>query len=330
MKLVSPSPSFGTKGSHPAWMLGLVGFSYPDWQGTFYPRGLPSTARLAYAASRFGAVEVNTTFYALPTQRTLDRWRDETPPGFRLCLKMLSSVTHGATLGKELRLSAPPTGHLLLDSTREQTDRFFEAAQRLGPKLGPVLVQFPPTFTSRRFAELGTFLGFLPRSVRVALELRHDSWHTPHTAALLREHNIAWVAADRAPKREAAAAPAQDRVGARPQIVPTSDFLYIRWLGRHNQFQNRRQEHFDPTPRLAWWARSLREVLRENPRLRNVYAFFDNDFAGHSPTTANRFAALIGIDRLVPQGADPEGPTLFGDLDPRARRGVPLPTPPFA
>jgi uncharacterized protein YecE (DUF72 family) len=293
----------------PSWHIGLVGFSYPEWESTLY-RGVPkSTHRLAHYVTLFNAVEINTTFYGVPTAKTVRTWRDATPDGFRFCVKMPRDVTHGPTPSGALAASEPPRGHLALARKLDAAKRLVDGMQPLGAKLGAVLMQFPPRFAAERADELAAFLAGFGRAAPLAVELRHASWATPETATLLREHGVCWVAADESVRKdvETSPAPADERT-----LGPTADFLYVRWLGKHGQFPDRSRERFDPTPRLRWWADRIDQTTREHADVRAVYGFFDNDFAGHAPASARRFLGVLGPPTPGAFGSPPAGRTLFG------------------
>lgn len=311
----------------PSWHIGLVGFSYAEWSATLYAGNVHSRRssahrgnhRLAQYAAHFNAVEINTTFYGVPSTDTVQAWADATPAAFRFCLKMPRDVTHGPTPpGALAAANGPPIGHLLHKETLATARRFMAAIQSLGGKRGAVLVQFPPKFAADRSDELAAFLDRLvvggAGAVPLAIELRHDSWWTPETKDILHGLGVCWVGTDESLMCDAERAPDMsglDRCVPRP-IVPTADFLYIRWLGKHGQFDDRSKEHFDPLPRLRWWAERLREILDRNPRVRTVYGFFDNDFAGHAPATAQRFMDILGLTPPRRDAQEPDEPTLFG------------------
>jgi len=292
----------------PAWFIGLVGFSYPEWENTFYRGVRKSVHRLAHYATLFNTVEINTTFYGVPTAKTARAWRDMTPDGFRFCVKMPRDVTHGPTPPGALASNEPPIGHLLRDETLGAARRLVEAIEPIRAKLGAVLMQFPRRFSADRRGELAGFLERFGGAAPLAVELRHDSWRTPETSALLSEHGACWVAADESPRRDVEANEASATEGA---LGPTAGFLYVRWLGRHGQFPDRSHEHFDPTARLLRWAERLRAAVREHPGLGAVYGFFDNDFAGHAPATAQRFAAIVGGTAPVGGSRPPKQRSLF-------------------
>jgi uncharacterized protein YecE (DUF72 family) len=270
---------------------------------------------LSSYATHFKAVEINTTFYGIPSIDTVRAWADATPPDFRFCVKMPRDVTHGPTPRGALAASdGPPPGHLLHKETHATVQRFAEVIQPLGNKLGAVLVQFPPKFVAGRFDELAAVFDRFERATPIAVEFRHDSWWTSETAAFLRDRGICWVGTDESSQREAMRVPdSGDRgMSAIRSITPTTDFLYVRWLGKHGQFKDRSQEHFDPSLRLRWWVERLRAILTANPHIRSVYGFFDNDFAGYAPATAMRFMSMLGIASHDAGGPQLDEPTLFG------------------
>jgi uncharacterized protein YecE (DUF72 family) len=177
--------------------VGTSGYNYPEWRGTFYPEGFPAGRMLAYYAERFRTVEINYTFYRMPSAATIAGWVAETPPGFRFTLKASRRITHDA----RLRDIAAPLGY------------FLEAARGLGDRLGPILVQLPPNL-KRDAGRLGDLLALLPPGLRCALEFRHESWLVDETYDLLRRHNAALCVADTGEHTT--------------PLVPTADFGYFR------------------------------------------------------------------------------------------------------
>ena len=295
--------------------MGTVGFSYSEWISNFYPRGTPAAERLAFYARHFNAVEIDTTFHAIPSRDTVRRWASVTPPSFRFCVKAPRQVTHGPATPNQLFKGATQNrpDYLLQASTLETMGRFFNAIEELEDKLAVVLLQFPHTFTAERRATLTSFLDRLPRVFRLAIEFRHGSWWTPEMALILRQRGISWVAADQAPQDEAADAPIpKQRALYVRSMVPTTDFLYVRWLGRHGQFLDQGAEQIDPAGRLTWWYQRLQHVHTVSSTIRDVYCFFDNDFSGHAPTTARRFSDLLGLPRPTQFTGALDQPTLFG------------------
>jgi uncharacterized protein YecE (DUF72 family) len=163
----------------PRVLVGTSGFSYPAWRGTFYPEDLAAREMLAFYAGVLGTVEINNTFYRLPSPALLTGWARHTPTGFRFALKAPQRITH----------------HLRLRDAQELTGRFCDAATRLGPKLGPILFQLPPYFRADH-PRLADFLAELPPGFEPAVEFRHASWFTDETYALLARHRAALCIAD--------------------------------------------------------------------------------------------------------------------------------------
>jgi uncharacterized protein YecE (DUF72 family) len=159
--------------------VGTSGFNYPEWRGTFYPDGLPASKMLSYYAGQFGTVEINATFYRMPTEQVLARWAAQVPETFRFSLKAPRRITHD----KRLKDCAELAGH------------FVETARTLGPRLGVLLFQLPPHARKDR-ETLAVFLGALPPRTRAAFEFRHESWWDDEIVALLDEHGAALCVAD--------------------------------------------------------------------------------------------------------------------------------------
>jgi uncharacterized protein YecE (DUF72 family) len=299
-----------------SWFLGTAGFSYPHWIGNIYPRGTRSIERLAIYARHFNTVELNTTFHAIHAKKVVRRWATVTPPEFRFCVKMPREVTHGPLgFGYEHRgPTQTPPDYLLQTPTLETTRRFFNVMEELEDKLAVVLLQFSSGFTAARRATLTRFIDRLPRTRRLAIEFRHRSWWTQETTNLLRDRGISWAATDRSPQYGAGGVPSlhQREIYVRT-IVPTTDFLYVRWLGQHGQFSDHHAELFDPIERLKWWHQRLQHIQRASPAIRDIYCLFDDDFAGHAPTTARRFAGCLGLPQPRQFAPASDQLALFGD-----------------
>ncbi len=244
------------------WHLGTIGFSYPEWKGSFYPVGLPASQSLSYYSRVFNAVEINTTFYGPQSPAQIERWKNGTPEDFCFCLKAPKRITHD----------------LRLQNTGTEMRTFIDASAGLEPKFGAVLIQLPPSFTLAERPSLESFLQTLPAGQRYAIEFRHASWHVPETAELLQKYNVCWVA--------------NDYEELPVEIHPTTDFLYIRWIAKHNVIPHPGHEVLDRSERLRSWLELIRANLE---RIDTVFGFFDNDYAGHAPATCNRFKALAGL-----------------------------------
>jgi uncharacterized protein YecE (DUF72 family) len=181
----------------PRILVGTSGFSYPAWRGPFYPADLPPSGMLRFYGGIFQTVEINHSFYRLPTPALLASWRRETSPTFRFALKAPQRITH------QLRLK---------DAT-ELTQRFVGLAATLGDQCGPLLFQLPPHLRAD-LPRLDEFLSALPPHTDAAVEFRHPSWLADATYEVLARHRAALCVAD----GEALATP----------LVATAPFGYLR------------------------------------------------------------------------------------------------------
>ena len=163
----------------PRYWIGTSGYNYPEWKGSFYPQKLPPKKMLPYYAERLDTVEINYTFYRLPTERLLAGWADVTPPRFRFTLKAPRRITHEARLADCV----------------EVTRAFCDAAGILGDRLGTLLFQLPPSFR-KSLDVLDRFLDALPPGARAAFEFRHASWHHPDVIERLAARGVALCVAD--------------------------------------------------------------------------------------------------------------------------------------
>ena len=160
--------------------IGTSGWVYADWRGDFYPAGLPQRRWLEHYATEFDTVEVNNAFYRLPKRETFERWRDTLPPGYCVAVKASRYLTHI----KRLREPAEPVARLM------------SVATGLGDKLGPILLQLPPTMKADADL-LSETLARFPADIRVAVEPRHDSWWTDDIRRVLEKRSAALAWADR-------------------------------------------------------------------------------------------------------------------------------------
>ena len=160
--------------------VGTSGWQYADWRDAFYPAGMPQRAWLAHHAAEFATVEVNNAFYRLPERSVFERWREQTPAGFVVAVKVSRYLTHVR------RLRDP----------REPVGRLVDRAAGLGDRLGPYLLQLPPTMRSDP-VRLDDCLAAFPPGSRVAVEPRHESWWTDEVETVLRRHGAALAWADR-------------------------------------------------------------------------------------------------------------------------------------
>lgn len=159
--------------------VGTSGYNYPEWRGTFYPEGCPAKKMFEFYAGHFRTVEINATFYRMPTQKITTGWLEQAPPGFRYALKAPKQITHI----KRLKDCGDPLAF------------FCDSARVLGGHLGPLLFQLPPNFRAD-LSRLEGFLKLLPSDVMAAVEFRHESWLTEDTYTLLRAYRAALCIVD--------------------------------------------------------------------------------------------------------------------------------------
>lgn len=228
--------------------VGTSGYAYKEWKGNFYPKELPDREMLRFYSQQLGTVEINHTFYRMPAEHILEGWAGSVPAGFQFALKANQKITHIQKLrdcGETLR-------------------RFLAPAAVLGhgDKLGPVLIQLPPTFRADP-ALLEEFLQLRPRAFRFALEVRHPSWHTEEVYSLLRRHATALCLAETEKDN--------------PPEVLTADFVYARL---------RRPTY--TAKELAAWKKRCDAWQRQGI---DVYVYFKHEEAGRAPAYARQLLA---------------------------------------
>jgi uncharacterized protein YecE (DUF72 family) len=272
--------------------IGCQGWNYDDWvtgagggTGVFYPHGTRAPEMLGVYARAFETVEVDSTFYAIPSISTVEGWDQRTPPGFTFSLKLPQEITHQRGLRS---------------GSVELLEEFCERARRLGSKLASVLIQLPPQFeaTPENATALSEFLPHLPRDIRFSVEFRSRQWMTQRVVEMFARHRVAvalvegqWI--ERAEM-------------LRYAEKPVADFAYVRWMGERDLTSfDREQRARDKN--LSSWSNVLAR-LRE--RVPVVYAYFSNFYEGHAPASANKLKRLLG--QPVVEAADLEDqPSLF-------------------
>ena len=258
-------------------LIGTQGWNYAAWVGPFYPPGTRASEFLPAYAKVFRVVEVDSTFYAVPDARAVRAWAERTPPEFTFALKMPKEVTH------ELRLRDADT--LVRD--------FLERVSELGPKLGPILLQMGPDFGPDELPALEQFLPRLPRGLRFALELRQSRWMRadvrPRLLELLAGNGVALALSD------ARWIPRETMLELAER--PTADFLYVRWMGPDREITDYSHLQFDRSEEIRAWS----EVLERAANTKEIYGFFNNHFAGHSPASAREMQRLLGQQPVDPE-----------------------------
>lgn len=227
--------------------VGTSGYNYPEWKGSFYPATLRATDMLAYYAERFRTVEINATFYRMPTEKVVAGWADGTPAGFVLTLKAPQQITH----------------HRRLVGIDDPLRRFTDVAATIGPKLGPLFFQLPPTFR-KETGRLADLLVRLPPGRRAAFEFRHASWFADDVYDVLKSRDAALCIAD-----------TED--GTTPDVATASwGYLRLRDAGYTDA-------------ELDGWAASVRRDAWTD-----AYVYFKHEATGTGPALAARLVSRLG------------------------------------
>lgn len=227
--------------------VGCSGWQYKHWRNDFYPAGLAQSRWFAHYTTAFDTVEINNSFYRLPSAETFAKWRDQAPTRFLYAVKASRFLTHM----KKLK------------DPEEPIDRLFSRMRALGRRLGPVLYQLPPGWKAdaERFAY---FLAALPRGIRHVVEFREPSWYGEEIRALLDRYKVAMCLHDMP-----GSATARERVGP---------FVYVRFHGASSKYGGGYSDE-----RLRGWAEWLDTQRQQGC---DVYAYFNNDVGGHAPRDA--------------------------------------------
>jgi len=234
--------------------VGCSGWVYRHWKGDFYPTGLPQKRWFAHYSEQFDTVEINASFYRLPRPETFDGWREKAPRGFRYALKVNRFITHMKKL---------------LDC-EEAMEEFIALARRLGPTLGPLLYQLPPSL-KRDEERLGSFLASLPRDLEHVVEFRSRDWYAEAVLALLDRHGVGFVA--------------HDLVGLASPRWASGRTAYVRFHGTGGKYRGRYSEE-----QLRDWAVWL---AGQRASGRSAWAFFNNDIGGDAIADAKALASAL-------------------------------------
>lgn len=235
--------------------IGTSGYHYKHWLGTFYPPKTPASKMLAHYARHFDTLELNNSFYRLPTAAAFASWRDATPDNFVFAVKASRFITHN----KKLK------------DPENALDNILARAQHLGKKLGPVLFQLPPHW-KLNIGRLEALLEILPRDVRYAFEFRETSWITPEVYRLLRRYNAAFCVYELA--------------GYQTPIEITADFTYVHL---HGPDAGKYQGSYSDAKLRGWAER----IDRWTTTLQAIYVYFDNDQAGYAAQNAMTLRKMV-------------------------------------
>jgi len=236
------------------YLIGTSGWHYEHWRDKFYPQKLAKSGWLEFYARHFHTVELNASFYRLPTEDAFASWYKSSPPNFTFAVKVSQFITH--------------IKHL--KDVTEPLHNFLDRAKRLGEKLGPLLYQLPPGMY-RDDTTLEAFLSLLPKDMRHAFEFRHESWLDEEVFRMLRRYHIGLCVFD------------MPRLTC-PRAA-TADFAYIRFHGSHQLYSSNYSDE-----ELADWAKKLAQLAET---AETVYVYFNNDAGGYALDNARTLRRLL-------------------------------------
>jgi uncharacterized protein YecE (DUF72 family) len=239
--------------------IGTSGWHYDHWREQFYPVKLPKAKWLEFYSGYFNTVELNNSFYRLPSEAAFSNWRDSTPGNFTFAVKVSRFITHI----RRLR------------DTEEALEKFIVRAKILGEKLGPILYQLPPSM-HRNDGLLESFLSTLPQGLKHVIEFRHQSWFEDGVYQILRKYNAGFCIFD----MPSVSCP----------LVVTADFIYIRFHGSTGLYWSCYSDE-----ELDTWVKRLVALAKDSKK---VFAYFNNDAGGYAIknalTLVNILKAKIG------------------------------------
>jgi uncharacterized protein YecE (DUF72 family) len=244
--------------------VGCSGWSYEDWVGPFYPKGSKAGDFLRMYSTVFDAVEIDSSFYRIPNQFMVSRWKQNTPENFLFSPKFPKKVTH----------------ELKLENAGSTVNFFYKTLAGLGDKLGPIVIQFPPSFKfNTGFSALEKFItsDLKTGSFRHAMEFRHKSWFREEVYKLLESNNLSFCWSI-------------NQYASTPTQV-TSNFIYTRMVGERDitKFDGIQK---DRGKQMKEMADSVKASIGS---VDDAFIFFNNHFAGFGPESVNEFRRLLGL-----------------------------------
>ncbi len=242
------------------YWIGCSGYSYDDWVGRFYPEGMDKQMFFEYYAQKFNTVEINSTFYQLPSRTTVLHWANRAPDYFRFSIKFYREITHE----RKLFHIAPVL------------EKFYASLKPLitKNKIAVFLIQLPASF-GKNLPKLEKFLNELPQGFKYAIEFRHHSWLTDDTFELLERYGVSYVIVD--------------EPHLPPIIKITASFTYIRFHGRGRKvwyFYKYSEEELKP------WVKKIKEL---ETQVNEVFIYFNNHFRAFAPRNAMQLAQLLEL-----------------------------------
>ena len=239
--------------------VGTMGWSYDFWRGNFYPEG--SQNLLTEYAKNFDTVEIDNTFYRIPSRDTVRKWKEETPDEFIFSAKFPKKITHIK----------------MLQDCQEELLVFIEHMSLMGDKLGPMLIQLPPGFAPEKSGILRDFLEGLPERCRFAVEVRNKKWLDEKFYNLLRDTKVALVLIDHP---------------WMPQMnTITADFTYIRWVGDRKKVKGTLGKvEKDRSEDIKDWAEKIKRFLDDSIE---VFGYFSKSYSGYPPGDVRMLADIM-------------------------------------
>jgi uncharacterized protein YecE (DUF72 family) len=246
--------------------VGCSGWGYDDWVGPFYPPGTQKSEYLRQYATAFDLVEIDSSFYNLPSQATVSAWRRAVPDGFLFTAKFPKRITHDLKLVK----------------VEEPLARVYKSMGELGEKLGMLVVQLPPSIRyDKHWDTVKAFVGLLDPKIHHAIEFRSQSWFREDVSDLLREHGVAMVWS-------------HNQFMTTPAVV-TTDFAYVRLVGGRDIDKFDRIVK-DRSAEMKDWHSRLESVTSE---LARAFVILNNHYAGFSPASVNQFRRMAGLGEVA-------------------------------
>jgi uncharacterized protein YecE (DUF72 family) len=237
------------------YFIGTSGWHYDDWRHRFYPKEVPKAKWLEFYARHFPTVELNNSFYRLPSEAAFANWYDSSPPGFTFAVKVSRFITHI----KRLR------------DCEEAVTNFMSRAGVLKEKLGPLLYQLPPSM-HRNDETLASFLSSLPREFKHVIEFRHQSWLEEEVFEIMHQHHAGLCVFD--------------MPDFTCPLRATADFAYIRFHGSDSLYSSCYSDE-----ELADWAKRISDLAKN---LDSVYIYFNNDVEGFALRNAEKIREFLG------------------------------------
>jgi len=238
-----------------------MGWSYNFWMGNFYPKGLTSAEFLTEYSKHFDTVEVDSTFYGIPYESTVLRWKAQTPPDFWFSLKFPRTITH----------------EKMLKDCEQDVEGFIERISLLQGKLGPLLLQFPYGFKPEHLHVLNGLLPNLPKGHRFVVEVRNKKLLDDNLYSLLRNNGVALAIVDH---------PLMPKLDE-----TTADFAYIRWEGDRRKVKGTVGEiEVERNNDIRAWAEKIKTLLDNSME---VFGYFSKYYSGHPPSDAKQLLQLL-------------------------------------